>query len=334
MKKCYLFLISILIILFSIIPVRHAKAIENRHQNYWTLEEILVLREKAKQEIFTVCQNSPDPECMERYHSEETSERGTNYQAVDNINVFRFLITAVNPAQNTVRLMFLDDDVENAYVTGELINDNINELYMFWFDWGFLGYDFYNEYQTGTLPSQTHLLFARNSLAASFLPKTEITYELDGSVSENYRNMIYYFFITENGNRYMDPIDYNSCIDHPDYHEGMECRLFFDKNSGGDFVYLPVKISIDTDVQIDSENTNQSTDAVLVDQESASSSTSLPLAPNTGAESRELNSLSTTCERRIEFPWWIILLIAAGEILTLWFLLPDFQKFRRNRKKI
>lgn len=312
MKRSCLFLVLTLIILFSALPIGQARAMEDHNENYWTLDEIMALREEAKQEIIEYCEFNEEFDCPERYHAEAFYERGTNYQAVDYVNVFRFLITAVNPAQNTVRVLFIDDDMENYYNTGELVNDNINELIMVWFDLGWLGYDFYHEYHADALPSQTHLLFARDNLATSFPSKEEITYELEGDVSKNYRNMIYYYFVTDGGNRYMDPIDYNSCINHPDYHEGMECRLYFDKNNWGNLIYLPVEIGTE-DTTVESEIIPESEIVV-------------PLTPDTGAESLK-------CERRVELPWWMILLIAGGEIVTLYCLLPNYGKYRQNRKK-
>ena len=316
MKRNHLFLLLTLTMLFSVLPSQ-ARAMEDYSENYWTLDEIMALREEAKQEVLDYCQYSEEFDCAERYHAEAFYERGTNYQAVDNINIFRFLITAVNPAENTVRLLFIDDDMENYYMTGELLNDNIDELYMVWFDYGWLGYSFYYDYQTGTLPSQTHHLFAKDSLATSFPPKEEITFELEGDVSENYRNMIYYYFITTSGNRYMDPIDYNSCVNHPDYHEGMECRLFFDKINWGNLVYLPVEI--ETSAPAEPETIPEP--KTILEPEIP-----VPLTPDTGAESLK-------CERRIEFPWWMYLLIAGGEIVTIYCLLPNFKKYRQKHQK-
>lgn len=338
MKRSFTFLIPTLIIFFSLFPIGQAKAATPDYsEDYWTLEEITTLREEIQQEILNFCYFSEEPDCAERYHAEEFFSRGTDYQAADSIDAFRLLITAVNPTQNSVRTFFVDEDMANYYITGELINDNIDELYLFWFDLGFMGgYDFYNQYQSDALPSKTHLLFAKDNLADSFPPREEVTYELEGDVSEDYRNMIYYFFITANGNRYFDPIDYTSCVNHPFYREGMECRLFFSKDNGS-FVYLPVEITTDTNDHTpatpEPEPESEPESEPIEESTETSNPELTPLAPNTGMKTDELTNFPAKCERRIEFPWWIILLIAAGEILTIWCLLPNFQKFPKNRQK-
>lgn len=315
MKRNAIF-IAIIMVVLGIFPVDQVSAMAPDYGDYWTLEEIMGLREEVKQEILDYCYFSEEPDCMERYYIEEISQRGSNYQAVDNMNVFRYLITAVNPTQNTVRVVFFEDNMEMAYITGELSDDNINELIMVWFDLGFLGYNFYNEYHAGALPSQTHLLFARDNLAESFPSGEEVTFELDGDVSEDYRNVIYYFFVTVSGNRYMDPIDYTSCVENPFYREGMECRLFFSKEEGGNPIYLPVEIMTDDTGEVPDSTIDETGQGIVSE---------VPLAPNTG--------VGVECERRIEFPWWIIVLIAAAEILIIWCLLPNFQKFPKNRQK-
>ena len=327
MKRNAIF-ISILMLILGTFPVGQVNATAPDYSDYWTLEEILTTREEAKQEVLGYCYFSEEPDCMERYHVEYILPRGSKYQAADSMNAFRYLVTAVNPAQNTVRVMFFEDDMSMTYTTGELYDDNIDELIMVWFDLGFLGYNFYDEYHAGALPSKTHLLFARDNLAESFPPREEVTLELESDVSENYRNMIYYFFVTESGNRYMDPIDYTSCVEHPFYREGMECRLFYGKEEGGNPIYLPVEITTNTDDVLDETEPEENQPDVpgqITEKKEQEVISDVPFAPNTGVK--------TECERKIEFPWWIILLIAAGEILTIWCLLPNYQKFKKNNEK-
>ena len=333
-KKTSLYLTT-LTFLVGFFPISQAKAITPDYsQDFWSLEEIMAVREDAKQEVIATCQDSPEFDCAERYHIENFFSRGSEYQAADNMNAFRYLITAVNPATNSVRVIYFDDDMLNYYMTGELIEENINELYMFWFDLGHLGYDFYEQYHAGTLPDKTHLLFARENLATSFPPNEEVTFELEGDVKANYRNMIYYFFVTESGIRYMDPIDYNNCINHPSYKDGMECRLFYEKSEGGNPVYLPVETRDESALEEPVDNPNEEeSDPAPSGQGTATDvtegMTSTPLAPNTGT-SGESNNTSTSCERRIEFPWWMIILIALGEIITIWCLLPNYPKYHKK----
>ncbi len=336
MKRTLFLLLTI--ILCSVVPIGQTYATTPDYsENYWSLEEIMAVREDAKQEIIAVCQDSPEFDCTERYHAEILMPRGSDYQAADNMNAFRYLITAVNLAENTVRVLYYDEDMVNYYMTGELIEENLNELYMFWFDLGHLGYDFYNQYHAGALPDKTHLLFARENLATSFPPKEEVTFKLEGDVKDNYRNMIYYYFVTEGGVRYMDPIDYNSCINHPAYKEGMECRLFYEKSEGGNPIYLPVEVATATDntgTDDTTDSTNDTTDGaadtILDDTASPEipnpeeqDTTVIPLAPNTGTD-------ATCKQRQIELPWWMIGLIAAGEIITIYCLAPNLRKFRKK----
>ncbi len=53
----------------------------------------------------------------------------------------------------------------------------------------------------------------------------------------------------------------------------------------------------------------------------------LPLAPNTGGG---IMAEDAKCEKRIEFPWWIVALIAAGEVLIIWWFAPNHRKYPKK----
>jgi len=53
----------------------------------------------------------------------------------------------------------------------------------------------------------------------------------------------------------------------------------------------------------------------------------LPLAPNTGGG---IMVEDAKCEKRIEFPWWIVALIAAGEVLIIWWFAPNYRKYSKK----
>lgn len=328
MKRNYLFPLLILTLLISALPVGQVSAVEDYSENYWTLEEALNAREAAKQEVLDFCQFIEESDCMEWYRNEYFYDRGSNYSAADNVNNLRFLITAINPVKNTLRMLFVNDDMEASYHAGELVQDDIDELYIAWFDPGQYGHDFYNEYQANTISPHTHLVFAAEQLAGSFPPSEEVTFEVN-SIRENSSNSFNYFFITTTANKYSSPISYNNCITHPTYREGMECRLFFSKLNGGDLVYLPVKTA-SNDITTEPEIVTEAAPLATTESDSEEPITTdiLPLTPETGANSRELS-----CTKQIELPWWLFLLIAIGEIITIYCLSPNIKKYHQNHQK-
>lgn len=295
MKRKPLFTILILTALMGplgLFPSNLASAETISESDYWTLSEVVTVHEEIKTELIEHCKYSEEEMCEERYYFEEIMPREGIYWAADSIDAVRFLITAINPAKNTFRLFFSGEDAMEARMTGMHIEDKLDEVYLVWFDHNFRDYNFVDEYLSDNLPSKTHLLLAKNGLSDMHPSDEEVTYDADGDITASIGSLIYYYIITKEGARYLDPIDYTSCTNHPAYQAGSECRLVFDKSSGTP-IYLPFKLESAADVD----------DTSIVELE-PTASVELPLAPNTGVATSEIEP--KTSELQWLIPLWII----------------------------
>lgn len=174
----------------------------------------------------------------------------------------------------------------------------------------------------------------------------------------------------EIGSSISSMFDIDECVNSPNYSDGMECRLMYSAESGKTYLpfeadtkpyykipyrslYVqenPTEQNIDeegAEAELPSELTSEPTsnpedpapevvgpelEELISELPTATTSNieenqTTPAAPNTGV------AIEPICEKTIEFPWWITLLVAMGEMLVLWWFFPIRKNPKNHEKK-
>ena len=370
--------------------------------DYWTLSEVLDLKEDIKNQVWEICGASADPFCANmEYDSLRWSD--SKGAAVDNLR--EFLITSISPKEGKIRYFYQDEN-EWSMFDPYAPRYGLTQLYLGWFNLpvNSMDYGIMWDYANNSLSSAVTLVLDEDYFEG---PNQEIERDVvPGSLIGNDRyDEIYYRAFFEDGSVYGGLASYGGCLESSPF-ENTECRLMFSKTTG-DGVYLPFEILIEqqivdptpepepepipdpepisepepelpapepvVDLTSDPEPVEpdftpdpisepevpepepetlepelisdpDSESEVVPDSEPVFNpepeliSTSepilasepqepaiLPTTPDTGTAQEPIS-----CERTIEFPWWIMLLVAAGEALIIWWFSPT----SKNRKKL
>ena len=348
--------------------------------DYWTLSEVLDLKEDIKNQVREICGIGADPFCadMEYNNLRWSSSEG---MAVDNLR--EFLITSISPKEGKVRYFYQDEN-EWSMFDPYAPRYGLTQLYLGWFNLpvNSMDYGIMWDYANNSLSSAVTLVLDEDYFEG---PNQEIERDVvPGSLIGNDRyDEIYYRAFFEDGSVYGGLASYGGCLESSPF-ENTECRLMFSKTTG-DGVYLPFEILIEQQIvdptpepepepipdpepisepepepisEPESElpapepetlepeliSDPDSEPEVVPDPEPVSNPESelvstpepilasepqepaiLPTTPDTGTVQEPIS-----CERTIEFPWWIMLLVAAGEALIIWWFSPT----SKNRKKL
>lgn len=327
----------------------------------WPLEEIAALKAEVDAEDELTCGNNVG--CREVLRAERLSDDNDHiYLAVEEFSTSNFYVSAINPSAGTITLFLQDED----YISKRRGIDkrySLTEVYMYWLD-DTIGplndtvtiCNYSEDVKNGTHVDGLHPLISKNEEKDGenwMPPYTEVQYSVGGSNLADNRNGILYF-TAKAGRSIIGLKDYSTCINSPDYTEGMECRIMFKES--GSYTYIPMPprtITIPDEEPI--PNPDEPTGETLVEpgqgaatetpesKETAEDaganpeleiasmshpvSRSLPKAPNTGAYPAE------ACSRGINMPWWIIVLILAGNALLIWWFTPNRRHSRQNPPK-
>jgi hypothetical protein len=241
---------------------------------------------------------------------------------------------------------------------------DLTHIYFGWFDdWSGQIYNYDRDQFASGLPG-LHTMYVgdETDYGPGWLPAwEEIELSVAGSdLAQNTSGKIDYAAFAGSHFNAQGYFDISSCLNAPDYEVGMECKLMF---SGDQWAsYFPPRNEIEpedntvSDESIDepvdptaepiseptseqptstenaSEQPNNShgeignNDAPTIEVVSQAQVLAEPIkAPNTG-------TMTNPCSQKtIEFPWWLIIVIALGNTIILWLFRP--QKYHKSFKK-
>lgn len=360
MKKISILFLTILTINLAV-PLFLAKNSSAMHQDgddtWWSVEELLDFAQFAEREEEELCGN--DFGCREELFYSRFESEDSRYQALDMLYEGRFWITSVNPEEETLEILYFDEDqMLKRWGINEI--QPLEFIFLAWFDQinGQIGN--YNHHLPieSQFSNDLHLLYANSteSYGVEGFP-ANIPFSLPIQKTNLKDNNLGYLYLAIFGENYNSKgyLDYSSCL--KDYEEGMTCELMFSPGRG--YRYFPLQETIleneqdetefiteeilkedgneiatleinDTDTVEESKGVgdlDESKDIKTIkDTKEVKSAvknleTNSPInsikAPDTGAKS---------CEKVIEFPWWLGVLIIFGNIVFLWFFGPNFKK--------
>ena len=329
-------ILFLLILLFGLIlsPVAptHA-AIEEKGTTWWSVAELLEFYQEVEAEKNTEC--GDNEECKMEFNL-NMIEKGPEYSALNNLLEAQIWVTSVNPAAETVKILYFDDEMMAKFM-GIEEKIHLEHLYMGWIeDWDGQIYNYNHEQFTGGSMAGNHPMYDGSSYldGADWIPAWQ-EYELSVAGSNLTQNTLgridYAVYAEDNMFNAQGYFDYSNCISASDYQEGMECKMMV---SGDQWVaYFPPRAELKSEIGPFSATptTDLGGDIILEEnntaysiETSSQSSTSSVKAPHTG-------SMTNPCiQKTVEFPWWLVILIAIGNIVVLWIFWP---KSRKNHKK-
>lgn len=323
MKKSFKTYLLILVFGFIFNPATPTfAAIKDKGTTWWSVTELLEFYQEVEAEKATECGNNE--ECKMEFNY-SMIDRGLKYSALNNLLEAQIWVTSVNPAAETVKILFFDDDMmlKSMGIQEKL---HLEHLYMGWIeDWNGQIYSYDHEQFTDGSLEGNHIMYDGNtsSNGADWIPAWN-EYELSVAGSNLSKNTLgridYAAFAEDNMYNAQGYFDYSDCLNSPYYQEGMECKMMI---SGDQWVtYSPLREETESENSV-SIISDEATKKIVLSESPVIESINIK-APDTG-------SMTNPCiQKTIEFPWWLMLLIALGDIVVLWIFWPKSQK---NSKK-
>ncbi|MBQ2623401.1 hypothetical protein IJG12_03745 [Candidatus Saccharibacteria bacterium] len=307
---------------------------------WWTVQELLDFKEQTKQEEFEIC--GQNQSCKEELFFTNLESEDTRYQALEMMLQSRFVVTSINPGQEKIKVIYFDEDPMLKRM-GIEEHDPLNHIFMAWFNQdnsAITNYSYQYPYQN-QFPDDIHLLYIgdKESFGNGSFPSNQ-EFELPIHQTGLVDNHLASIKVATFANQYnsMGQANYLSCIREPDYAVGVECRMMYSAEQGPRYfppretieqiqstsdtspVEEPTILTLETsdNSQISTSEDNFS-ELVSTSPRNENELTNTMKAPETGTFTNE-------CNKVIEFPWWLALLLMLGNATLLWLFWPKNQK--------
>ena len=207
-------------------PIKNASAtIQDQGVTWWSVSELLEFYEEVETERIATC--GDDYGCNRNFDSNyfESSEK---YRALQNILEGQILVTAVNPANETIKVLFYD---ENMMLRRMGIKEylELEHLYFGWFEeWNGQIYNYnHDSFTDGSTPGSHPLYDSTIEDLSVIAPWEEVELSVAGGnlINNLSGKLDYAAFAKQNKYNAQGYFDYSSCLNAPDYEEGMECKM-------------------------------------------------------------------------------------------------------------
>lgn len=246
---------TIMLLLPGFIPIK-AFATENNGMRYWTVEDLIKMNAEKEAEKDNLCHG--DLTCENEFYENLRSLDSTENNVLEMFNSYRFIISRINPSEESVHILFHDtDEMERKF--GNTTRDVLSELHLVWLDpslpdprtdfsWVENGHPaFVDQIHENNLDNTTHLLLTKSISKDGqdwIAPNKEVKFFTNSSeLSSDSTGIIHYAGLIGTWQPY-GAFEYGECLNSPDYHKGMECRyVFYENYERG---YLPFEIKTST----------------------------------------------------------------------------------------
>ena len=262
-------------------------ATKERGTTWWSVEEMLDFYQEVEQEKTTECGH--DEVCRMEFNY-NMIEKGPKYSALNNFLETQLWVTSVNPAEETVKVFYFDDDVMLKRM-GIEEKIHLQHLYMGWFDeWNaqIFNYD-HERFTSGEMPGLHTMYDGSSSVDGSdWIPAwKEAELSVAGSnLKDNHSGIIdYAVFAEENKFNAQGTFNYSNCLKAPDYTVGVECKLMI---SGDQWAtYLPPREDVEDVIPVDSSEeaipANPSEDVAPTNVTNPDSTADSNIVPSSGS---------------------------------------------------
>ena len=242
-KKFSIPILSTLIAGLILSPAEIASAaISDRGSIWWSVPELLEYYQEVEAERIATCGEDFDCNMNFEFDYYEKSEK---YRALHNILEGQIWVTAINPTDETIRVVFYDEDMMLKRM-GIEEHLELEHLYFGWFEeWNGQIYSYdHDSFTNGTTPGSHPLYDSTVEDLSLITPWEEVELSVaGGNLIDNPTGKIdYAAFAKDNKFNAQGHFDYSSCLSAPDYQEGAECTMYVSGDQG--FSYFPPRESI------------------------------------------------------------------------------------------
>ena len=342
-------------------------AMEENGTTWWTVEELLDFYPEVEAEKNAKC---GDDEWCKTDFIFGLYEKGGKYSALKNLIDNQIWITSVNPATETIKVLYFDRDMIFGH-TGIDEEIHLRHLYIGWMEnWNGQIYNYDHERFTNGSMIGNHPMYEGSSFidGPDWIPaweEVELSVANSNLVDNTHGKIDYAVYAENNMYNAQGYFDISTCLNSPDYEIGTECKMYV---SGDQWVsYFPPRESIiepnnnivtepidatepnndgtglidttwpDTNTDLEpinnSDAINISTQQELVVEEENGVRPILMVPNNSLASPKTPETGQNTGNREYstEMPWWITMLSTIGLLLILWWFLPTKNEIIRKK---
>ncbi len=313
---------------------------------WWTVEELMEFSKEVDAETEAICGNNIG--CRQDYYYSNIDGDNLKYRALDRLYQTQFRITSINPEEETMEVLFLDQDAMFRQM-GIDEHHPLDYIFMAWFyqhNPNITNY-YYAYPDEEQFPDDLHIIFSNDNLLGGQFPSNQV-FELPINGTNLRDNPLGRVYVATFGEQYnsMGSIDYASCLREPDYTPGTTCQLYISADYGEKFLpprstvvesNEPIVTAQNADEQIpeeseelssndDEENTGYGSDGnnKKEDRNDSIIKESAIKAPETGTPKSGEEGSST---------WWLGLVILPSILALIWLCLPNHTKTLKKPKK-
>ena len=250
MRKIITLLISTIILGTAFSPGTKAMFVEEG-ANWWSFDEMLDYYYEMESQQEAECHG--DFDCNMRFE-EEHYENDEKYRAMHSLPERQFLLTAINPVKETIKVFLFGQDMMLKRMG---IEENLSpdSLYISWIEdpntWGYAGHTMFDKNTEidgdGWLPVDTEVELSVAGSNLNDSPTGRLGYSIFAG-----------FFNAQGG------FNYASCLTDPDYYEGAECKIAFSAEKGTRY-YPPKALALETPNNTEPEDTGLQNDISSVE---------------------------------------------------------------------
>ncbi|MBR3353000.1 hypothetical protein IKG49_00130 [Candidatus Saccharibacteria bacterium] len=245
MKRIPKILISSLMLSSVFIPPSPTfAAIADKGTTWWSVEELLEFNEEVELEKVAEC--GDDEECKMEFGF-TMFDRGPKYSALNSLLDAQIWVTSVNPAEETIKVLFFDDEMMLKRM-GIEEKIHLEHLYVGWVEeWSGQIFNYDHDRFIGGSITGNHPMYDGSSEVngEDWIPAWE-EYELSvaGSnlIDNTHGRIDYAVFAKNNMFNAQGSFDYLSCLNAADYQEETECKMYVSGDQG--YSYFPPREQI------------------------------------------------------------------------------------------
>lgn len=343
-------------------PPVNAEKLNIGGTDYWTIDEVEKTGQKYIEDL-KMCEGRREcEEYLDTAYILAENEYSAGQAFMDNF----FIITAINPAESTIRVVFHDEANRRMMMPGEdMGKDVMQNLFLYWWDgdqsrWI---YAFENpEYEINRQDIFVHI----GEPGENWLtPNKEVELKVpDFDFSHLKTSRIFFYAVSEKSNAAGDR-DITECMNAIESLDGYECQAVFDWLGNINYQPLKAKAKISTsNIEVPTtpvinnteviststirvpenmaKTTSSGTEVVLATTDTtatadmATDTISVDIAPDTTASTPD-NTVEVPLVagkgKEHQFPWWLVVFIFSGIFLVLWWFIP-LPKRKKDEKSL
>lgn len=353
MKKIPILFLSILMAIVGncIIPTQNSyAAYQEDDVTWWTVDELLEFSTRQENEANEICGSSIG--CRQELYFNNLESTDDRYRAVDRLFQSQFNITSINPEQETMEVLFFDQDAMLRQM-GIEEHHPLSYIFLAWFNQPNTNIGNYTHERPDAeqFPDDLHVVYSSGThLGANFPSNQKFILPIQQTDLKN--NPLGRIYVATFGEQYNSKgfINYSDCINAEDYTPGTECQLMITADHASKF--MPPRNNLSNNLSLTSlENESQNENSSETTSETSNTTptenketgdesttrdnttdkdiistdfnvTNLNASESTTIKAPETGANTASCEKVIEFPWWLVALLIIGDVTVIWFFWP------------